>query len=66
MMSLQGIKRAISELSLTELDEFRGWFETFDALRFDERIEQDAHAGKLDGIADEALAEHRTGRTREL
>jgi hypothetical protein len=66
MMSLEGIKRAISELSFTELDEFREWFETFDAQCFDERIEQDAQAGKLDRIADEALAEHRTGRTREL
>ena len=66
MISLECIKRAISELSFTELDRFREWFETFDAQRFDERIEQDAQAGKLDRIADEALAEHRTGRTREL
>jgi len=41
-------------------------FETFDAQRFDERIERDAKAGKLDRMADEALAEHRAGRTREL
>jgi len=66
MISLECIKRATSELSFTELDRFREWFETFDAQRFDERIEQDAQAGKLDRIADEALAEHRTGRTREL
>jgi hypothetical protein len=40
--------------------------ETSDAQRFDERIERDAKAGKLDRMADEALAEHRAGRTREL
>jgi hypothetical protein len=66
MMSLEDIERAISELSFPELDRFRAWFETFDAQCFDERIEQDAQAGKLDRIADEALAEHRAGRTREL
>ena len=66
MMSVEDIERAISELSSTELDRFCVWFETFDAQRFNERIEQNAQTGKLDRIADEALAEHRAGRTREL
>jgi len=60
------LERAIAELSSAELDTFRAWFETFDAQRFEERIEQDAQAGKLDRIANEALADRRVGRTREL
>jgi hypothetical protein len=66
MKTFEDIERAILQLPTAELDRFRVWFEAFDAQRFDERIERDARAGKLDRMADEALAEHRTGRTREL
>jgi hypothetical protein len=34
--------------------------------QFDEKIERDAKAGKLDRLAEQALADHRGGRTREL
>jgi len=66
MTTVEDIERAISQLAPAELDRFRAWFETFDAQRFDERIEREVRAGKLDRMADEALAEHRAGRTREL
>jgi hypothetical protein len=66
MKMLEDIERAISQLPSAELDRFRVWFEAFDAQRFDERIERDDRAGKLDRMADEALAEHRRGRAREL
>ncbi len=66
MTTVEDIERAILQLPAAELDRFRAWFETFDAQRFDERIERDARAGKLDRMADEALADHRAGRTREL
>jgi hypothetical protein len=66
MTTVEDIEKAISQLPPAELDRFRAWFESFDAERFDERIERDAKAGKLDRMADEALAEHRAGRTREL
>jgi hypothetical protein len=49
-----------------ELARFRAWFEAFDAQQFDAVIERDARAGKLDAHADEALAAHRAGRSREL
>jgi hypothetical protein len=66
MTTVEDIERAILQLPPAELDRFRLWFETLDAQRFDERIERDARAGKLDRMADEALADHRAGRTREL
>jgi hypothetical protein len=66
MTTVEDIEKAISQLPPAELDRFRVWFEMFDAQQFDERIERDAKAGKLDRMADEALAEHRAGRTREL
>ena len=66
MTTVEDIERAILQLPPAELDRFRVWFEALDAQRFDERIERDARAGKLDRMADEALADHRAGRTREL
>ncbi len=66
MMTVEDIEKAIAQLAPADLDRFRASYEVFDAQRFDERIERDAQAGKLDRMADEALAEHRAGRTREL
>ncbi|HEX9322800.1 MAG TPA: hypothetical protein VF913_11855 [Xanthobacteraceae bacterium] len=66
MGKFEEIKRAVSSLGAEELAKFRAWFEKFDAGRFDEKIERDAQSGKLDGLADEALAEFRKGGAREL
>jgi hypothetical protein len=66
MTMIEDIKKAVAELPAEELDRFRAWFESFDAERFDEKLERDARSGKLDRMAEEALAEHRAGRTREL
>jgi hypothetical protein len=41
----------------------RAWFGSFRAGRFDAAIERDAKAGKLDGLAEEAVADHRGGRS---
>jgi hypothetical protein len=66
MTTAEDIEKAIERLNPRELARFRAWFETFDAQQFDAAIERDAHAGKLDAHADEALAAHRAGRSREL
>jgi hypothetical protein len=65
-MTIEDIERAVANLSQRELERFRAWFDEFDAVRFDARIERDATSGKLDRLADEALADQRAGRTREL
>ena len=66
MTKIEEIEKAISTLNPHELAEFRAWFEAFDAAEFDRKIERDAQAGKLDGLAEEALAEFKAGRAREL
>lgn len=66
MKTLDDIEKALSELPADQLAEFRAWFETFDAARFDEKIERDANAGRLDRLAALALADFRAGRAREL
>lgn len=66
MTKLEDIEAAITELSAEDLARLRAWFEEFDARLFDEKIERDAKAGKLDHLAAEALADHEAGRTRKL
>jgi hypothetical protein len=66
MTKLEDIEKAVAKLAPDELQRFRVWFEAFDAARFDEKIERDAKAGKLDGLADKALHDFRKGRAREL
>jgi hypothetical protein len=66
MTTAEDIEKAVKQLAPPELARFRAWFEAFDAERFDAAIEQDARAGKLDAHAEEALAAHRAGRSREL
>jgi hypothetical protein len=66
MSILEDIEKAVAELPPDQLAQFRAWFEEFEAARFDERVERDAKAGKLDQLADQAIADFRAGRTREL
>ena len=49
-----------------DLARFRAWFDEFDAARFDQKIERDAKAGKLDRLAEHAIDDLRKGRAREL
>ena len=66
MTTAEDIEKAIEQLDPRELARFRAWFEMFDADRFDATIESDVRAGKLDAFAEEALAAHRAGRSRDL
>jgi hypothetical protein len=65
MSRVEEIEKAVAELPEDELTRFRAWFEEFEAARFDERIERDAKAGKLDQLAEQALADFHAGRARE-
>ena len=66
MTTAEDIDKAVEQLGPRELARFRAWFEAFDAHRFDAAIEHDARAGDLDALAEEALAAHRAGKSREL
>lgn len=66
MTRIDKIKSAISSLPPRELAKLREWFAALDAQKFDERIERDAKAGKLEKLAKKALADDRAGRTRDL
>ncbi len=66
MTTAEDIEKAVEQLDPRELARFRAWFEAFDAERFDAAIARDAHAGKIDALAEEALTAHRAGRSRDL
>ncbi len=66
MATLEDIEKAVAELPSDELERFRARFEELEASCFDQKIENDAKAGKLDKLAEHALADFRAGRTREL
>jgi hypothetical protein len=65
-MTLSELERAVISLPPDELAKFRAWFVEFDADCWDRQIEEDVRAGRLDAMADEALADLREGRTTNL
>ena len=66
MTTVDDIKEAVSKLPPGELARFLAWFETFAEARFGQKIERDAEAGKLDGLTEQAAADFRRGRAREI
>lgn len=65
-MTIEDLEKAVARLPPEQFAQFRAWFEALDAARFDEKIERDAKAGKLDRLADQALDDFRKGRARKL
>jgi hypothetical protein len=66
MTKVERIEIEVRGLSAKELAAFREWFAEFDAAEWDQQLERDAAAGKLDSLADAALSDHRAGRSRKL
>jgi hypothetical protein len=59
-------RNQIGEFSAAELAAFREWFVEFDASAWDLQFEANVKAGKLDSLADKALADHAAGWSSEL
>ncbi len=66
MTKVKEIEEAVANLPEDELSLFRTWFAEFDASIWDEQFERDAESGKLDSLADEALAAFKKGECKEL
>lgn len=66
MTEVEQLERGIENLTPQQLAKFRAWFLEFDARAWDEQIEADQRAGKLDGLVAEALADYKAGKAREL
>lgn len=66
MSKIEQIEAAILKLSPWELSQLASWVLDLDEQRWDEQIEQDIVAGKLDFLAQEALAEFEAGNCRTI
>ena len=66
MSEVEQIEAAILKLSPQEISQLVDWVLDLDEQRWDEQIERDTAAGKLDFLAQEALAEFEAGNCRTL
>lgn len=66
MSTLEQIKAAILTLPSDEFVRLRQWFFDLDYQRWDEQLEQDIADGKLDALAQEAIASFEAGHCREM
>ncbi|HSB80614.1 MAG TPA: hypothetical protein VLM91_17670 [Candidatus Methylomirabilis sp.] len=66
MSRVKNLESQIKELSAEELAAFRQWFAAFDSEVWDRQFDADVAAGKLDGVAAQALQDHAAGRSTPL
>jgi hypothetical protein len=66
MATVESITAAIAALPPEQVEQVRTWLAERTEADWDTQIERDERAGKLDALAERALAEHRAGRTRPL
>ena len=64
MSEIEQLEKTVSNLSPNDLAQFRAWFLEFDARVWDEQIETDLKAGKLDTLIAEARTEFEQGKAR--
>jgi len=66
MSTLEQIEAAILTLPLDEFQRLRQWFSDVNYELWDDQLEQDVANGKLDALADEAIAEFKAGHCRQI
>jgi hypothetical protein len=65
-MDVKEIESAIAQLSPAKVAELAEWFEEFHAQLWDEQLEKDVKAGRLDTLLREAEQDHESGRATKL
>jgi hypothetical protein len=66
MSKINAIRKAIETLSEDEYVELRQWFSERDWKKWDQEIEKDSKAGKLDFLVREAFDQKRQGNLKDL
>ena len=66
MTKMEDIKSAVAQLSPSEQAALRDWLDELAEQRFDQQIERDEKAGKLDKLAQRAMDNLRAGRVTDL
>jgi hypothetical protein len=66
MTKLEEIQKAIAQLPPDDVARLRDCFDELEERLFDEQIERDEKAGKLEKLAENARENYRAGRFRDL
>ena len=66
MIQVELLEQQITELDDDSFAKLRDWFAEYDHSRWDKKLEADSNAGKLDFLINAALAEHQSGKSRDL
>ena len=65
MTTVEEIEHAVEELSPSDLARFAAWVREYDARVWDRQMNDDAEAGRLDFLFEEADNERKTGQLRD-
>jgi len=65
-IAIEKIENEIINLPQDQLRKFRAWYEAFDSNGWDEQIKHDVVVGKLDALANVAIADHKARRSTKL
>lgn len=66
MTKLEKIEQDIASLDPADFRKLAEWLDAYQSDLWDRQIESDAKAGKLDRLAEQALADHKAGLTKPL
>ncbi len=66
MLTREQIESAILQLPPNEYQQLLEWFFDLDYQRWDEQLEKDITNGKLENLAQEAIADFEAGQYREI
>ncbi len=66
MGEIEKLEQRIENLPPEDLAKFRAWFAEFDAQAWDRQIVLDLESGKFNNLINEARAEFKVGKAREL
>ena len=66
MSTLLKIEEDIKNLDKQEFSELRDWFQDFESKRWDEQIKSDISSGKLNELANSAIADFQNGNYKAV
>ena len=66
MSELEIIESQVERFDAKSFAAFRAWFIEYEHARWDQQLEEDSKAGKLDSLISEAVAEYKAGNSTPL
>ena len=66
MTTVKEIENAVSKLPKEDLAQFRKWFDEYQSKVWDQELEKDTEAGKLNKVAEEVEKDFNAGNCKEL